>query len=349
MSLNKKHKVIFFDNCLYEKCNFHCKYCRNNSIPDKNTKESFDQIKKSIEITEKYVEPAILKISGYGEITLIQNFLKLIPHDVPFQLITNGFLLSQKMIEIIARHKSFFICLSLDGHTFTMNSCRVENIRIHQRIIENLNLIADRGIPIEINSVLTKYNTAGYYKFLDYLMQLRKKTEITCYPFPVRPFGNRKNKDLKPYKQNIELFEERVIKHFEKYEALLPPKKYLERLMHFLVTGQKNWPCYTGVLNLGIVPSGDLVDCPCGALNYLGNIFADPNQAFENRFNNINKLISTPEKPISPNCANCFNHYEVINLFIDNEISMKELQVIKLFREKKVEKQLTTIKRELKK
>lgn len=345
--MNKKHEVIFFDNCLYERCNFHCKYCRDNSDPDKNTKESFDQIKKSIEITEKYVEPAILKASGYGEMTLIRDFPKLIPRDIPFQLITNGFLLNQKTIETIASHKNFFICLSLDGHTFSMNSCRVENIKIHRRVIENLNLIADKGIPIEINSVLTKHNTVTYHKFLNYFMPLREKTEITCYPFPVRPFGDRRNKDLKPSKQDIEAFGEQVTKHFEKYEALLPPKKYLERLMYFLVTGQKNWPCYTGALNLGIVPSGDLVDCPCGASNYLGNIFTDPDQAFENRFNNPNKLISHPEKPISPNCANCFNHYEVINLFIDNEISMKELQTIRLFREKKVEKQLATSKREL--
>lgn len=345
--MNKKHKVIFFDNCLYKKCNFHCKYCRDNSDLDNNIEESYSQIKKSIGVTRKYVEPAILKSSGYGEITLIQDFLKLIPRDIPFQLITNGFLLNNKTIEAIATNKKFFICLSLDGHTFMMNSCRAENTRIHQRVIKNLNLIADKGIPIEINSVLTKHNTAVYHKFLDYLMPLREKTEITCYPFPVRPFGKRRNNELKLSKRDIEVFKEQVVDRFEKYGALLPPKKYLERLMYFLVTGHKNWPCYTGVLNLGIVPSGDLVDCPCGASNYLGNIFTDPDQAFNNRFNDINKLISNPEKPISPNCANCFNHYEVINLFIDNEISLKELQAIRLFREKKIENHLIASKIEL--
>jgi len=348
MSHIKRHKVLFFDNCLFDKCNFCCQYCR--SLPRlfylKDKKIILDKLKSSIKISKKYVNYAILKLSGYGEITLIKNFYVLIPKKTPCQLITNASLLDQKVIDLLSKFSNLNVCISLDGHLLKMNYWRVKNKSLHQKILYNLNYISKKGIPLEINSVLTNRNISLFGRFLNYLKGIENK--IICYPFPIRSFGNLKNKDKWPKKEEIKKFKEEIIKNFNYYKPLLPPKAYLFRLFSFLEKGERKWPCYVGSFNLGILPNGEIARCACGAEGSFGNIFSSKDKSFKKRFENISRLISFPNNPISNNCRKCFNHYEVINAFIDGEISQEEIGKIELLGRETVKKRLIWLKNQIK-
>jgi sulfatase maturation enzyme AslB (radical SAM superfamily) len=348
MSNIKRDRVLFLDNCLFDKCNFCCQYCRTSPkiFHFRENKTILNNLKFSIEISKKYVDYAILKLSGYGEITLIKNFYTLISRETPTQIITNASLLSLEVIDLLSKFSNLNICVSLDGHLFKMNSWRVKNESLHQKILYNLNYISKKGIPLEINSVLTNRNTSFFGNFLNYLKKIGNK--ITCYPFPIRIFGNLENQDKWPEKEEIKKFKEEIIKNFNYYKHILPPKAYLFRLFSFLEKKERKWPCYVGFFNLGIIPNGEIAHCACGAEGSFGNIFSSRNKPFRKRFEEASTLISFPDNPTSNNCRKCFNHYEVINAFIDGEISLEEIEKIDLLGRKNVKNCLTWLKNKIK-
>lgn len=337
----KTNKTLFFDNCFFDKCNFNCKYCRNTPDPllEKDQLISFRQSKSAVDIINKNIDYVIFKISGYGEIVLMKNFIKLLPKDKVVQVITNGSLLNKKIIDELATVPKIHICISMDGHTTSMNCQRINNPRIQERIIENIKYLIKKGISIEINSVLTSDNTGNFHKFLSFLQNLNGK--ILCYPFPVRRFGEKSNDEIKSTKKDISEFYKQVVKNYDKYSNVLPPKKYLSRLISFYKNSKRSWPCYVPIFNLGVIPNGKIVDCPCGANTCKYSITS---KNLKSEFCNQNKIISTPQNLISKNCENCFTHYEIINLYIQGEIS-KELQKIELFKDKLVTKRLEQIKK----
>lgn len=340
----KKNKVLFFDNCLFDKCNFNCKYCRDNPSPLINNDQLkfLKQNKSAIRIINNNANFVIFKISGYGEITLLKNFLKILPKNKVCQIITNGSLLNKKIINEIAAIPNTYVCISFDGHTAKMNSQRVRSLHVQEAIISNIKYLVKKKIPIEINSVLTNKNTKDFYKFLSFLKKL--SGNITCYPFPVRQFGNKTNSEIKPNKNDILKFQETVVNNYDKYQNILPPKAYLLRLIKFYKQGQRLWTCYVPLFNLGLIPKGEIVDCPCGANTIKCHLFS---KNLKNEINKKNELISTPKNFLSAKCKNCFTHYEVINLYLENKIKYKSLKKISLFNTKTVFDRLKEIKKKV--
>lgn len=338
-------KTLFYDNCVFEKCNLQCKYCRDHVISDHNPPESRSMMAKSIAIATnpEYASPAILKLSGYGEITLIKDFISLIPRGMPVQLITNGLLLTKPIVQQIAALGNVHVCISLDGHTRELNQTRTESTSVHGRVLRNLVHLADAKVPTEINSVLTRNNTAKFASFLEFLNGLFP-AGLTCYPFPLRQFGDLNIDGLRPSLEDIEAFRCTVVEEYDQYSSVLPPKAYLRRLLQFLKTGRRSWACYVGASNVGVVPSGAIVKCACGVSDELGNVFTNPADAFQARQQSTRELISEPDRLLAPNCAKCFTHYEMVNLFVDNEISLKELQAVRIYGEPSVQRTLLEMK-----
>lgn len=321
----ERHNALLFDNCIFQRCNLMCKYCR--SADDIISTQSLKNVMNSIEIVKKHVDVPILKLSGYGEITLQTNYLDIIENQSKdfekIQVITNGILLNTKDIEKISEIRNLSICISLDGHIQNLNKARDVNHKQMKHVLQNIKKISDLGIPLEINCVISRFNTKGLRHFLDFL----KSFNINCniFMFPVREnYLYAKNYEtIKPSKKDsVEAIAD-IIKDYEEWKEVLPPLEYLHRLKEFYKTGRRNWNCYIPAVNLGIDPKGDIVKCACGLGASFGNIFTNPENAFTNRFSDPD-IIET--RNTRGNCSDCFTHYEILNLYFDKEIELKHLK-----------------------
>lgn len=319
--VNNMANTFLVDNCTFNGCNKSCRYCRAH----KKTKGSEEAVEKSLSLLETYVNATILKISGYGEITLARNWKQLVGrHDWPYekvQVITNATLLSEGDIDWLAS-RGYSLCVSLDGNTSSSNAARSSSSAEVTRIIKNLTYASSLGIPIEINTVLTQFNINQLEPFLDFVESLN----CVCYPFPVREnrlYG--RGKSLKPSKKDAEKSIGRLIDGFSSFCRSLPPKVYLESLMQFMLEGERGI-CHVPETIMGISPESDLLKCPCSGTQKIANILSGGKEAFDRYF------AQRSSGGYDKECKDCFTHYEVMNLFLENKITEIEMNQLPLFR-----------------
>ena len=194
-------KVIYQDQRIAEEfCNFKCDYCEgfcpsgyslkcdkngNLSVPSEwyekinelplmvkkyfeNTRKMSDFYDLSRDIIEKskeVVNADILKISG-GEITTYSNllaFVKKIHNKYKLiQILTNGLNISRESLEEYKKMGNITFQISLDGIDFESNYARTHSVSVTQRVLHNIDLMLEYGFGVEINCVLTKYNTGRF-------------------------------------------------------------------------------------------------------------------------------------------------------------------------------------------
>jgi radical SAM protein with 4Fe4S-binding SPASM domain len=305
-----------------------------------------NKLQESIDISQRFTDIPILKLSGYGEFTLFPNFLSFFQENSHYyqkmQLITNGSLLTNKTIKKSTDIENMVVLLSLDGHTCDLNQLRTSKKKL-ARVLTNLHLLYDYGVKVEINSVLTKYNTTKFDSFLNYLST--KLDGVICFPFPVRDFLPLQNKLFFPSKDDGIIFRQKVLKKYDDYSHVLPPKEYMERLCNFFDVKTRSWPCYVGFFSLAVNPRGEILTCPCGPKDTVGNIFKDSKKAFTQRAQNeiFNRIRMS--RQVYSGCINCFTHYDLINLFFDGVISLRKFNRFALFSDKKTQRRLQELKK----
>jgi sulfatase maturation enzyme AslB (radical SAM superfamily) len=313
-------KILFLDFGMIDSCNLSCDYCRDSPQPPKEGQltKAFEGLK----IVLKHTDPAIIKSSGYGELTLFKEFSKLL---LPgSQLITNGTYLTEEKIKELSQIQDFSICFSIDGHNYDLNKARFKSVGTLEIVLKNLKITLDNRIPTEINCVLTRYNTGKFHLFLDYLSRFQNQPLV--FPFPVRPFPGKRNDWLFPTKEDIEEFEEHIVKDYAHYSQLLPAPSYLDGLISFLKKGKRLTVCYVPSVITGIDPAGNILLCPCGPEEKSGNIFE-----------NGRELENHPyvETGHWEQCNSCFNHYEIINLYLRGKVSREEVKRVPSLRSEK--------------
>lgn len=293
----------------------------------------FNLATKSLDEQNIFFEHPILKISG-GEIFLVRETINFIEQMSKryraIQLLTNGTLLKDTYIAALADLKNIYFQISLDGHTITANKARTKNQKTLDIILGNIEKIQERNIPLEINCVLTKYNTHYFSEFVSYMSQY---PDVTIFPRLVR----REPADvLFPKENEIENFNSYVKTYVkssevnkEKFNAL-PPKSYLNRVSEILLTRKRDWKCYVPFFVMGSDMYGNISSCTlCSNSTRMTNIF-EPDEGMmkmlidKNHHNPENKNINCPSA--------CIVQYEMFNLFMDEEVSEKELLKIPTFR-----------------
>lgn len=288
----------------------------------------------------------ILKVSGYGEFLLLPGGAKLLKQlsglYERIQIITNATRLNENIVSRLADIPGLHVCVSLDGHTPELNYCRTADPGIIGRILRNIAILRNYKIPVEVNAVLTRHNTDRFFDFIKYLSD--RYDRLTCYPFPVR--GREELSALGPEAS------EKIVPLLDKHGSVsnvLPPKAYLRRLVSFIYAGKRESKCYVGYGNLGIDPDGDIVVCACSLLRSVGNVLEeDPRLALERRASHplFHKFLF---EPLSfPACSRCFTHYEIINLYLDGNLSSKEMSGVDLFGGERARRRLQELKSRLK-
>jgi len=320
---------LFLEMNNFRFCNLRCSYCSPNG-EKKFLKSSFDnklflkQTKSIIQtIGEKYYFPT-LKYSGNGEISLLSNFSQLLSKDRKNIVITNGTGSNKFYSSLLEMKKDGYeivIQLSLDGHTHQMNCLRFyHNKIIQKKIITNLKCFLENGFSVEVNIVLHRYNVLFLRMFTLWLDSLVKKTKglIKLIPFPVRAFRNNDIEKFYPELDEMNALIEFLINPQIQYQKILPPQGYLTALANFLLNGKRQYTCSVPDFGLFVDSNFSLQWCACGGKREYGNLLKDGNKALEKR-------ASFKFLGLEKNCAKCFNHYELLNLYLDNKLETEEM------------------------
>lgn len=371
-----KSKFVFNDQrILDEFCNSRCKYCsgfypsefsltfngdQTLKMPDcwktkiLNSKELSERIPLSPKIndfftlgkevlrkTNKTMDYKILKLSG-GEIFLysdLVDFIKSIHKDyTAIQLLTNAVSVTPEKIKQLARLGNVYFQISLDGIDGDTNFARNSSDLVVKRILQNITCILESGMGLEINCVLTKYNTGSFKKILEYFKDCKK---LVIVPRPVRG-GPRSILDFN--KKQICDFKKIVVDEYDSYENILPPKKYIERLIAVMESGHKDLSCYVPFYVIGSDNYGNINTCTrTDDLPLVGNVFTDSvkiSKTFKNHKN------YNPDSRPEP-CSYCITQYEMLNLYTEGLIDKEDMQKIPSFRIPGVMERVDEIKKNL--
>ncbi len=274
----------------------------------------------------KIADYKILKLSG-GEIFLyddIVGFIESINKNyAAIQLLTNGVALTPKKIDRLAALGNVYFQISLDGVSGKTNFARNGNDTAVEKILGNIKQILKNNIGLEINCVLTKYNTNSFEIMLRYFKGAKN---FVLVPRPVRG-GPRTILDFSD--DQLQDFKKLVIGKYDLYSDILPPKEYLERLIDVMENGRRNWNCYVPFYVMGVDNYGDIGACTrTDDLPMIGNIF-DNSRKIDKIFKS-NKNYAPASKP-EP-CSYCIIQYEMMNLYTEGIIGQKEMEKIPSFK-----------------
>lgn len=353
----KRPQLLLFDNGLVGVCNMGCLYCRERSfevvaqdlVSNNGTRVDLNSLGNKLlaftQLARDHFDIPILKISGYGEFFILPNALQIIrilSKDYErIQIITNATQLVERTIAQLSEIPGINICVSIDGHTPELNYCRTTDYDQITKIFNNIDLLRKYDIPVEINSVLTKYNIPKFSEFIEYLA--KRYDRLTCYPFPARGTDSMGALGPKNAERLLPLGDTK-----QKNAHILPHQAYIKRLLSFIRNGKRSEKCLVGFSNLGLDPSGNILLCACNLKKAIGNIFLEE------------PVMALNRRPIHPwfdhfffrqslfeGCLKCFTHYEIINLYLDGTITLKEISRSPLFSGPRSQKRLKELKERL--
>lgn len=329
-------------------CNLRCRYCwltndsaqtvrRNDTLvtlpnvrSDKKplATEGIDDLSERVQQilinNQLSTRAPVLKIAG-GEILLLPEVIEAIREvDYLFrkiQILTNGTLFEKYDIDQWDPEKYLFQ-VSLDGHTQDMNRERRFSDKNFQQIFDGLKELRRRGFNVEINTVLTDTNIAQLPTFADYMREHFPR--VTIFPFSIRTFDGFLNA------QSVDVLKD-LRNKVDEYPSTLPPRAYFEALIANMERGRSN-KCYIPLLIKPADDKGDIVTCPCSSLKDRGNSLDSTVAAIDPNSADFGKITSQDY----PQCRTCYTHFDIMNLFVDGQISAEELSQVGMFQDAEI-------------
>lgn len=350
-----EHKYLVSDFVIFEDvCNGQCKYCitgssffkenhetlrQNDNLKFRNSKlREFDNtysdgsrlrnnIDSIISSIKENADSFILKISG-GEIFLIKgivDFIEAVAKDFHrIQIITNGFLLQSSLIERLSKISNLSLQISMDGHNLELNRYRVRDSVLQNRLNNTIKECCSYNIPVEINCVITDANLDKLYEFADFLNQY---DNVLFLPYLIR--GSNREAFL-PKREQISGLGA-IIRDYEKYKNILPPKAYLEALYNFILDYSKGDKCYLPRLIYQCFDDGTLTPCSNIWFKSFGNILDNPKPVFNRLSEDSFYDVIDKHMKVLEHCRYCFTPWEIVNLYLDNRITEQEMRRIYLY------------------
>ncbi|HET9721473.1 MAG TPA: radical SAM protein, partial [Candidatus Saccharimonadales bacterium] len=254
------------------------------------------------------------------------------------QILTNGYKLTPEQIDAFAGMGNVYFQISLDGTTQETNRARTPNGRITEKVVENIRRISEKGMPIEINCVLTLHNTDSFETMLE---DLKGIDDLVIIPRPVRG-GGRPLWDFTS--EQLEAFRRVVTEQYEEYMSILPPKPYLDRLVAMMAKGHRSDSCFVPFFVQGVDNYGNAETCSCGStMPLLGNVIEDATEVFDKHRAGTNY---DPEARYE-DCSYCMTQYELMNLYTEGLITREDMLRIPSFRFAGVIEEVDNIKTRL--
>lgn len=349
----EKQRAIYLDQRIAEEfCNFKCEYCEgfypteysllkdkqdNLHVPEewykllrrcpKKVQENFesgrsfkhfyDMAEKVIKKNKETIDIDILKISG-GEVSIYQglcDFVERIHSEFPMvQILSNGSNISK---EDILRYKvmgNITFQVSLDGVTKESNYGKSHSSAITEKVIKTVEELLNNEIGVEVNCVLTKYNTDKFNLFLEYF---KEYSNLMIVPRPVR---GEPRTILSASLEQVEKMKKYIYNNYDKYKNIIPPIQYFDNLFKIMKTGKRSTNCYIPYFVQSVDGYGNYEICPIGLLyKSHSNIFDEEFISGELLLNSCYNIVGNKK------CDDCINQYEIFNLFIDDAVKKDEL------------------------
>lgn len=344
-------RCFIVDYGVVSACNLACGYCRKPATTvnrPHNPKRDISLALDALSLVTEHVDGIMFKTSGWGEITLVPDYLRLFRHAKSLgypvlQLITNGVRMPEG--ETLSKLKDlgdFSLQLSLDGITLAANVHRFgNNAELLDRVINSLGRVLERRIPVEVNSVLTSANTDRIVDLLKLLVSLSDRYDVPIMWMP-RPLQLHRVCDEKVQPaspQSVDDLEALILGGFLQYEKVLPPKRYLEGLMSFLRTGKRPWKAYDTIARLSVGARGTIIlpgnDRKLGTLldSDVGRVFAE-----RARFRGVVGDLDFGPK---------LTQFEIHSLFLGGEIPWEEMVKVPSCRSPEARSRLEELRREV--
>ena len=200
-----------------------------------------------------------------------------------------------------------------------------------EKIVDLIKWLGNKGHFVEISAVLTDHNIAYLPDFARFVF--REFANTILYPFPVR-FSEY---NISNTSENISFIE-------KAWNAvplgILPPVGYKEQLIE-VIQNNKTTKCYLPLIVLSVCEDGFMPFCPCGIISDHGNIF-DKKHLSPPSINDlvIKRVMDLKEQK----CKSCFTHFDIINLFFENKISLQEVSQCGIFQDSRMNKLLESFK-----
>ena len=178
-------------------CNFACPYCYENRRRGRMSKEIQNAIIQYIELNLKNGlkkldvtwyggEPLLYPDIIYDLATKIRNMADQYNCDLTMYMVTNGYLFSEKLVELIDRIGVVKVQITLDGLQEHHDARRhlKDGTGTFNRIFQNLTLFAEYSIRVDIRMNVDNENCKDYIALQKKLAEL-ENPNIVLYPSPV--------------------------------------------------------------------------------------------------------------------------------------------------------------------
>ena len=243
---------------LTSKCNVHCKHCYNNSGITKNdtmTPEKWKDFCKYV-VSKGGIFECI--ISGGEPLLLKEDLFEIMDilhaDGTFFLLITNGYLLTQDIVNRLAKYRYKWIQISIDGSTAKYHDEFRQKEGSWDRAVKGAMMVSGAGLPLTIAHSVSKYNLHQIDDMCDLAYSLGAGSIIIGeISLSGRTY---ENKDLILNDSDHELFLKKVEYNYKKYSG----KMFIQRSMNDNLQYEKSKDIPAG--GLIIRPNGDIrLDC----------------------------------------------------------------------------------------
>jgi MoaA/NifB/PqqE/SkfB family radical SAM enzyme len=254
-----------------------------------------EQWKTVFDKTAKY---CIWSIIEGGEPTSRPDFMELVRHlhslKIPITLITNCSLLHKIDLDELKRYIQFITC-SIDS-VFEGPYCKVRGVTpsMYQKIMENLQLLAQKNIPHYFNSVITKYNTE---EFIDKTyFERAREMGVNSVSLTFVEDRSDVNYSLLPDRNAINQVCKSVLEHIksEEYPRVMIPPQYFEQIQQY---GRGIFD-ECGVWKSAFVNANGTVMVPCWKFN-------SPANTYNILEKDIDEIWDAPQWEIAKTCHDC--------------------------------------------
>lgn len=332
-----------------EVCNMNCDYCLTEGAALKEKHDftrdkgrlnfKLDLIEKELvyskgyslkesidKCLDKYLEgfdAPILKISG-GEVLLIKNLSDLLVNQSTnyevVQVLTNGMLFNDELVQRLKEIPNINIQFSLDGHTLQMNNCRVKSQELQNRLLSNLDQLVSNGITTEIYCVVSCQNIDFLPHFAKYV-HTNYGDKVHLVFFPVRQGAAKR---FLPQVDRLNGLAE-LIEEYHCYESILPPLAYLQEMYLYLKTRRRESRCYVPLTMFQDFEDGIVTPCPNCWTVQIGNLLEEKDTVIQNMAGNRIYKLMTAQPPLAPFCVKCYTDYHLFNLYFNGVIGLDEM------------------------
>jgi MoaA/NifB/PqqE/SkfB family radical SAM enzyme len=261
---------------------------KKNDLTTEQWKSIFDKVSKY----------CIWSIIEGGEPTSRPDFMELVRHiyklKIPITLITNCSLLHTIDLVELKRYIQFVTC-SIDS-VFEESYCKIRGVspQVYSKVINNLHLLVDYGIPHYFNSVITKYNTE---EFIDQSYFERAK-ELGSNAVSLTFVEDRSDVSysLLPDRQTMVRVCESILDYGKKhsYPQIMIPPQYFEQIIEH---GRGIFD-ECGVWKSIFVNGNGTVLVPCWKFN-------SPENTYNLLEQSIEEIWSAPQWDIARTCHDC--------------------------------------------